>query len=66
MSELETIEKAVANLPAKELAEFSAWFEAYAAGRFDAAIERDAISGSLERLARSAAGAFREGRAKEL
>ena len=39
----------------RELAEFSSWFEAYAAARFDAAIERDAKSGALDRLAEAAA-----------
>ena len=46
------------------MAEFSAWFEAYAAERFDAAIKRDAESGALKLLAQAAKEAFRDGRAK--
>jgi hypothetical protein len=66
MSDLEAIERAVASLPAKELAEFSAWFENYAAERFDEAIERDARSGALRRLVEEATRQFRGGVAKEL
>jgi hypothetical protein len=50
----EEIEKAVEQLPPRELARFRAWFEAFDAGQFDAAIERDAQVGKLDRLAEEA------------
>ena len=50
----EDIEKAVEQLPPRELARFRAWFEAFDAGQFDAAIERDAQAGKLDRLAEKA------------
>jgi hypothetical protein len=46
----EDIEKAVEQLPPRELAQFRAWFDAFAASRFDATIERDAWAGKLMRL----------------
>jgi hypothetical protein len=41
MTNAEDIEKAVEQLPPGELARFRAWFDAFDADRFDAAIERD-------------------------
>jgi len=64
MTKIEDIEKAVSNLNADELAEFRAWFEAFDAALFDAKIERDAQAGKLDRLADTAIGEFREGRAR--
>ncbi len=60
------IEKAVAELPPRELAAFRAWFEAFEATRFDEAVERDSASGKLDRLADAAVVDYREGRAREL
>ena len=40
MSSIEEIEKAVASLPPRDLAIFSAWFEAFEAERFDKRICR--------------------------
>jgi hypothetical protein len=42
MTTAEDIEKAVEELAPRELARFRAWFEAFDAEQFDAAIERDA------------------------
>ena len=42
MTTAEDIEKAVEQLAPRELAQFRAWFEAFDAEQFDAAIERDA------------------------
>jgi hypothetical protein len=50
----EDIEKAVEQLPPPELARFRAWFEAFDADQFDAAIERDAQAGKLDGLAEKA------------
>jgi hypothetical protein len=45
MTTAEDIEKAVEQLAPRELARFRAWFEAFDAAQFDAAIERDARAG---------------------
>jgi hypothetical protein len=57
----EDIEKAVEQLPPRELARFRAWFEAFDASRFDAAIERDAQAGKLDALAEEALAEHRAG-----
>ena len=59
MTTAEDIEKAVAQLSSRELARFRAWFEAFDAEQFDAAIERDAQSGKLDALADEALAAHR-------
>lgn len=63
---IEDIEKAVASLPPEQFAEFRAWFEAFAAERFDQRIELDARAGKLDRFADQAIDDFRKGRAREL
>lgn len=63
---IEDIEKAVANLPPDQYAEFRAWFEAFEAENFDRKIERDAKAGKLDRLADQAIDDLRKGRAREL
>jgi hypothetical protein len=52
-------------LPADQLAEFRAWFEAFDAARFDERIDQDAKAGRLDRLAEQAIADFRAGRARE-
>jgi hypothetical protein len=64
MTTVDDIEKAVAELPPKELAAFRAWFEAFEAVRFDEAMERDAAAGKLDRLAVEALMDYREGRSR--
>ena len=66
MTTTEDIEKAVEQLPPEELARFRAWFEAFDAKQFDAAIERDARAGKLDALAEEALAAYRAGRSREL
>jgi hypothetical protein len=66
MSTVEDIEKALSELPADQLAEFRAWFEAFDASRFDEKIERDAKAGRLDQLAEHALTDFSNGRAREL
>ena len=63
---IEDLEKAVAQLPPQELALFRVWFEAFDAARFDETIERDAVSGKLDRLADEALASHREGHTREL
>ena len=52
-------QKAIEQLPPGELAQLRAWFEAFDADRFDAAIERDANSGKLDAFAEEAVAANR-------
>lgn len=66
MSTVEEIEKAVAGLPAQDLAAFRAWFEAFEAARFDEQIEQDAHGGKLDGLAEQAISEHRAGRSREL
>jgi hypothetical protein len=66
MTTVEDIEKAVSDLPPKELARFRAWFEEFEAVRFDERIERDAQAGKLDRLAEEALADYRKGHAREL
>jgi len=66
MTKIEEIEKAVAKLSPEELARFRAWFEAFDSARFDEKIERDALSGKLDRLADEALAEYRKGLAREL
>lgn len=63
---IEDLEKAVAQLPPDQFAEFRTWFEAFDAARFDEKIERDAKTGKLDALADDAIDDFRKGRAREL
>ena len=65
MTTAEEIEKAVEQLPPR-VARFRAWFEAFEADRFDAAIERDANAGKLDAFAEEAIKAYREGQARDL
>jgi uncharacterized protein YfaT (DUF1175 family) len=62
----EDIEKAVEQLTPRELARFRAWFEAFDAEQFDAAIERDARAGKLDAHAEEALAAHRAGRSRDL
>jgi hypothetical protein len=62
----EDIEKAVEQLPPRELARFRAWFEAFGASHFDAAIERDVHAGKLDGLAEEALAEHRAGGSREL
>ena len=66
MTTAEEIEKAVERLAPNELARFRAWFEAFDAAQFDAAIERDAHAGRLDGLADEALAEHRAGRSREL
>jgi hypothetical protein len=66
MTKLERIEKEIAELSARELADFRAWFEAFEAARWDERLESDAKSGALDRLADAALADHRAGRSKPL
>jgi hypothetical protein len=66
MTTAEDIEKAVEKLAPRELARFRAWFEAFDAERFDAAIARDIDAGRLDAHAEEALTAHRAGRSRDL
>jgi hypothetical protein len=66
MTTVEDIEKAVGQLAPRELARFRAWFEAFDAVQFDAAIERDARAVKLDAHAEEALAAHRAGRSLEV
>jgi len=66
MTTAEDIEKAIEQLDPRELARFRAWYEAFEADRFDAAIERDAHAGKLDALAEEALAAHRTGLSRDL
>jgi hypothetical protein len=66
MTTAEDIEKAIEQLPPKELARFRAWFDAFDADRFDAAIERDARDGRLDSFAEEAVATHRAGQSRDL
>lgn len=66
MTTAEDIGKAVEQLAAPELARFRAWFEAFDADRFDAAIAGDSEAGKLDTLAAEALAAHRAGQSREL
>jgi hypothetical protein len=66
MTTAEDIEKAIEQLAPRELARFRAWFEAFDAEQFDAAIERGVREGKLDALADEALAAHRAGRSHDL
>jgi hypothetical protein len=66
MGTVEEITRAVEQLPPEKLAEFQAWYEAFAAALFDAQIERDALNGKLDKLVERSEADFRAGRFREL
>jgi hypothetical protein len=59
MTTVGDIQEAITQLSARELARFRAWFEAFDAESFDAAIWRDAESGQLDAVAEEAIAAYR-------
>ena len=66
MSPVESIEKAVRDLPPSELAKFRAWFAAFDAAAWDAQIEADAAAGKLDTFAQEALAEYQAGTAREL
>ena len=66
MIKVNEIEKAVADLPAKDLSEFRSWFHKFDAAKWDKQFEDDVRSGKLDRLAQNAVKDFSKGRCKAL
>jgi hypothetical protein len=66
MTKLEQIEQSILDLSPDELKAFTDWFETVREQNFDAAIERDARAGKLDRLAEKALAEFNAGRTRAL
>ncbi len=63
---LEELEQKIAQLPPGELAEFREWFLRFDGERWDQQVEKDAIAGKLDAIARSAVSEFRSGQTNPL
>jgi hypothetical protein len=66
MTTVETIERAIEQLPAEELAKFRRWFLEFDAAAWDAQIEADAAAGKFDALAEEALAEYRSGKAREI
>ena len=66
MTTVQSIEQAVQQLPAEELAEFRRWFAEFDDAVWDAQIESDAQAGKLDALAAEALSEYQSGKATEL
>ena len=66
MIKIREIEKNIASLPPKKLAEFRRWYERFDAARWDKQFENDVITGKLDRVAEKAMEAYKKGKCKEL
>jgi len=62
---LEDIEKAVAKLPADQLAEFRRWFHKFDAEQWDQQFERDARKGKLDHFAEASTADYMAERARQ-
>jgi hypothetical protein len=63
---VEELEKAIAGLPADQLARLRAWFDNFMADEWDRQMARDAESGKLDKLVAASEEDFRVGRFREL
>lgn len=66
MHEVRTLEEAVANLTAQQLAEFRQWFAEFDAHAWDEQLESDAAAGKLDALASEALSDYKSGKARTL
>ncbi|TMQ74373.1 hypothetical protein [Candidatus Accumulibacter phosphatis] len=66
MPSIESIERAIEQLPAHELAKFRKWFAKFDESAWDAQIEADAQAGKLDALAAEALIDYQNGKAREL
>lgn len=66
MSDIETLELAVSQLPVDELYRFSEWFEEFMAVQWDKKIESDVLAGHLDSAGKRADDEFLAGRAMPL
>lgn len=66
MTTVAEISGAVRRLPKRDLERFRKWFAEYDAAAWDAQLERDVANGRLDRFAREAQRAVRNGRTTAL
>ena len=66
MTSLETIERAIEQLPPDELAKLRRWFFEFDVAAWDAQIEADAVAGKFDALAEEALTEYRSGKAPEI
>ena len=66
MTKVESIEREVRNLSARELASFREWFADFDAAEWDRQLEEDIASGKLDRLADAALADHSAGRSRTL
>jgi hypothetical protein len=65
MTNVQSIEQAVAQLPMQDLAEFRSWFAKFDAQAWDMQLESDATSGKLNVFAAEAVAEYKLGKARE-
>ena len=66
MTTVETIERAIEQLPSEELAKLRRWFLEFDAAAWDTQIEADAAAGKFDVLAEEALAEYRTGKAREI
>ena len=66
MSDVEQLERRIANLTPRDLAKFRAWFVEFDARVWDQQIEADAKAGKLDGLIAEALADYKAGKAREL
>jgi hypothetical protein len=66
MTKLEALEAEIAKLSREELAQFREWFLRRDAEEWDREIERDAVSGKLDKLFEKSVADHRAGKSREI
>ena len=66
MTNVQSIEQAVAQLPMQDLAEFRSWFSAFDAQVWDTQLEADAAASKLNVFAAEAVAEYKLGKAQAL
>lgn len=66
MTSIQSIERAIEQLPAHDLAQFRQWFAKFDEAAWDGQIEADANAGKLDALASEALADYQNGAAGEL
>jgi hypothetical protein len=66
MTNVQSIEQAITQLPMQDLAEFRSWFAKFDAQAWDTQLESDARSGKLNVFAAEAVAEYKLGKAREL
>ena len=66
MTTIETIERAIEQLPLDELAKLRRWFLEFDAAAWDAQIEADAAAGKFDAISEEALAEYRNGKTHEI